>query len=105
MANVDRRTCDHPSVGVTAHTERTQLRDGAVGAYRLTIAAHCALCGTAFWFPGLPTGVSFAEPVTNPDGFQVTLPLVPDGQRCQPDPSLVSAMIRTSDIHKGRKAP
>ena len=105
---VNPMTCDHPSFAVQATVDRVAMPapEGAVpriGAYRLQVAAHCETCGTPFWFPGLPTGVSFSEPVTGTDGFQATLPLVPANRRLDVDPSLVSTIVRTQDIHKGRR--
>lgn len=55
------------------------------------------------WFPGLGTGLSHVEPATSPDGFLVTLPVVPEGRRCEPDPSLASFRVRNQDAHKGRR--
>lgn len=106
----DPATCDHPNFAVQADANRVAMPgpEGSIpriGAYRLLVSCHCTDCNTPFWFPGLPSGVSFKEPVTSNDGFVVALPIVPAGQRNEPDPSLVSTIIRNNDIHKGRKVP
>lgn len=102
----DPATCAHPEIAAQVNVHRTQLQNGSIGAISMTVSAHCAACGTDFWFPGLPTGASFKEPVTSIDGFLVTLPMVAEGKQLDIDPMLgVTTIVRTNDIHKGHKRP
>lgn len=95
--------CLHPDFAVQADVERVLLPDRNLGSVLLKLTLHCTACGAPFWFPGLGTGLSHTTPVTSTDGFTAVLPVVPQGRRCEPDPSLVSTLVRTNDVHKGHR--
>lgn len=102
----DPATCQHPEVAAQVNVHRIQLQNGSIGAITMTVSARCSACGTDFWFPGLPSGVSLKEPVTSIDGFLVTLPMVAEGKRLDVDPTIdASTIVRNNDMFKGRKRP
>jgi hypothetical protein len=90
-------------VAIVATTNRIELQNGQLGSLLLRLTAKCDDCGSHFWFPGLPTGVSYEQPATSQDGFLVTLPMAQENRPHRPDQSLVGMITRTADIHKGVK--
>ena len=70
------RRCDvHPHFRIeatTAHIAGSNL-------YYTDIRMSCAVCGVAMAFRG-PMGLNPAHPTVRPDGSEVTLPAVPEGE-------------------------
>lgn len=83
------RRCDvHPSFRIdatTAHIEGSNL-------YYTDLRMSCAVCGTAMTFRG-PMGLNPAHPTVRPDGSEVTLPAVPEGEELRSAEPLASFVI------------
>lgn len=75
-------TCEHERFEVEAVVERVWSgdREGEGDlALHSTIKVRCADCRVRFGVPGLPAGLLWDRPTTDPTGLELRAPLRPDG--------------------------
>lgn len=64
------------------------------GRRMLDVKAHCADCGVAVQFMGVPAGFKFSGPSVSVDGLELSVPICLEGEQKNPMQEMLSESLR-----------
>lgn len=70
--------CEHVNFAAKVDVARLTNTAGVVERFAAEVHVRCADCGVRFRWLGLEMGLSYSEPMTSVDGFELRAPIVPD---------------------------